>query len=88
MVLVYLLVRQFGRVSAVLGGVYAMLMSIGVVYLGEHYVLDMVGGWMFAVAGWLLAKRIRANETGRRVIHRPEGTTGPYRASARRSGRS
>jgi membrane-associated phospholipid phosphatase len=35
-------------------------MSVAVVYLGEHYVLDAVGGWAIALGGWALARRFRA----------------------------
>lgn len=59
-VLVFLAARGFGRVAGWLGGAYAVAMSVAVVYLGEHYVLDAVGGWAIALGGWWLARRIRA----------------------------
>jgi membrane-associated phospholipid phosphatase len=65
-VLVYLHVRQFGWIQAVLGAIYAMLMSLGVVYLGEHYVVDAVLGWVIAVAGWWLAMRWMTGSDGTR----------------------
>jgi membrane-associated phospholipid phosphatase len=57
-VLVYLHLRQFGRTGAESGAIYAVLMSLGVVYLGEHYVLDAAFGWVIAIIGWWLARRI------------------------------
>ena len=54
-VLVFLLAMQVGRTFAVLGGIYAVLMSVAVVYLGEHFLLDAVLGWGIAVVGWRLA---------------------------------
>lgn len=51
-VLVFLVGMQVGRVFSVLGGIYALLMTVAVVYLGEHFLLDAVFGWAVAVAGW------------------------------------
>lgn len=59
-VLVFLAVRRFGPVANWIGAVYAVAMSVAVVYLGEHYILDAVAGWGIAVAGWILASRVRA----------------------------
>jgi membrane-associated phospholipid phosphatase len=59
-VLVFLAARGFGRVAGWAGGAYAVAMSVAVVYLGEHYVLDAVGGWAIALGGWALARRFRA----------------------------
>ncbi len=58
-VLVFLLARRFGTVAGVIGAAYAVAMSVAVVYLGEHYVLDALAGWAVAVAGWLIATRLR-----------------------------
>jgi hypothetical protein len=54
-VLILLAARRAGAVAAALAGAYALLMSVAVVYLGEHYVLDAVLGWAVAGAGWRLA---------------------------------
>ena len=56
-VLVCLIASQTGRIAGILGGLYAVLMTVAVVYLGEHFVLDAVLGWAIAVAGWRLACR-------------------------------
>jgi hypothetical protein len=65
-VLVALAARQFGRIPALAGGAYALLMTFGVVYLGEHYVLDAVLGWAIALIGWLVASRVVTRKDGRR----------------------
>lgn len=54
-VLVFLLSRRIGRIPGVIGAVYALLMTVGVVYLGEHFVLDAIFGWVIAIASWRLA---------------------------------
>lgn len=56
-VLVFLTLTRFGRIAGVIGGLYALLMSVGVVYLGEHFVLDAIAGWITALIGWELALR-------------------------------
>jgi membrane-associated phospholipid phosphatase len=48
----------------VLAGVYALLMTFAVVYLGEHYVLDAALGWVVAGAGWWLAGRLDNHRDG------------------------
>ncbi|MGN6485284.1 MAG: phosphatase PAP2 family protein [Thermomicrobiales bacterium] len=37
---------------------YALAMSVGVIWLGEHYLVDVIGGWAVALAGWWLASRL------------------------------
>jgi hypothetical protein len=59
-VLILLAVRRIGRLVGVLAGAYAQLMTFAVVYLGEHYVLDAVLGWVVAVVGWWIAGRLTA----------------------------
>jgi membrane-associated phospholipid phosphatase len=56
-VLVFLALRSFGRVALAVGAVYAVAMSYSVVYLGEHFVIDVVLGWVVALVGWRLARR-------------------------------
>jgi membrane-associated phospholipid phosphatase len=46
------------RLIGYLGLAYALAMSISVIYLGEHYALDAVGGWAVAVLGWWPASRL------------------------------
>jgi len=38
------------------GAAYAVTMSVAVVYLGEHFLLDALLGWVIALAGWRLAR--------------------------------
>lgn len=58
-VLVFLAARRFGTLAGIVGAAYAAAMSVAVVYLGEHYVLDALAGWVVAIAGWLIATRLR-----------------------------
>ncbi len=57
-VLILLVASRVGRLAAIVAGLYALLMTFAVVYLGEHYVLDAVLGWAVALAGWWLADRL------------------------------
>ncbi len=54
---VLLVLRSFGRGALAVGAVYAMAMSYSVVYLGEHFVIDAVLGWVVALAGWGIVPR-------------------------------
>lgn len=64
-VLVFLLATRFGRVAGIAGLTYALFMCVGVVYLGEHYVLDAAGGWIIASAGWITARRWMPSSPGK-----------------------
>lgn len=55
-VLVSLALKCFGRIGAIAGGVYVLAMTFAVVYLGEHFVLDALVGWVVAAVGWQLAR--------------------------------
>jgi len=46
---------MFGRRLATLGVVYAVLMSIALVTLGEHYVVDILAGILLSVLAWRFA---------------------------------
>ena len=46
-----------GRVMASSVIVYTGLMGLALVYLGEHYVLDLLAGGILATIGWRLAGR-------------------------------
>lgn len=63
-VLILLVARRVGRPAIVAAGVYALLMTFAVVYLGEHYVIDAALGWTVALAGWWLAGRIPRGGAG------------------------
>jgi membrane-associated phospholipid phosphatase len=39
---------------------YAMLMAVALVYLGEHYFIDIVAGFLTAAAFWYLVDPRRA----------------------------
>ena len=51
---------------------YALAMSLVLVYAGEHYVADVLLGWIYAVAVYLGVSRLRAWIVGRREIDAPE----------------
>ena len=46
---------HFGRRWRLLAVVYATLMGLALVYLGEHYVIDVVVGTLIAAYGWFAA---------------------------------
>jgi membrane-associated phospholipid phosphatase len=46
------------RRLGVLGAVYAASMGFTLVYLGEHYVIDVLAGIAFAAGSWLVALRL------------------------------
>lgn len=55
-VLVSLVLARIARWGRVTGALYALAMSVSVVYLGEHFVLDVITGWLVALAAWHLAR--------------------------------
>lgn len=55
-VLVSLVLGRFARWGSLTGALYALAMSVSVVYLGEHFVLDVITGWLVALAAWHLAR--------------------------------
>ncbi len=48
------------RALGVVGALYALTMGLALVYLGEHYVVDLLAGAAIAVAAWLGVSRIPA----------------------------
>jgi len=56
-VLVFLVLGGFARWGRVAGALYAVAMSVSVVYLGEHFVLDVITGWLLALAAWAITSR-------------------------------
>jgi membrane-associated phospholipid phosphatase len=44
-----------GRSHGALGWAYALTLGFGLVYLGEHYVVDLIAGFVLAEAIWRLA---------------------------------
>jgi membrane-associated phospholipid phosphatase len=60
-----------GRVRAALMA-YAVAMALTLVYTGEHYVVDVVAGWM--VAALAVAVAVLAARVGPRRLRRPDDT--------------
>ena len=57
---------------------YALAMSFGVVYLGEHYLLDVLGGWLVASAGWVFSGWILTDRQRAGWMKRPRFHRGRY----------
>ena len=51
-VLVFLALRAVSPRWQWVGAAYAVAMTVAVIYLGEHFLLDAVLGWVVAVIGW------------------------------------
>lgn len=49
---------------------YALLMALTLVYTGEHYVVDVVAGWLTAVAAVKVAAAVRRHRAGRQPAPR------------------
>jgi membrane-associated phospholipid phosphatase len=49
---------QVGPRHAALGWAYALLLGFGLVYLGEHYVIDLIAGLALAEGIWRAAPRL------------------------------
>lgn len=56
-VLVFLAMRRTAAWLALPGAAYALAMTLAVVYLGEHFLLDALVGWAIALVGWQIARR-------------------------------
>jgi membrane-associated phospholipid phosphatase len=71
------ILSQAGRTPAAIGWAYALTLGFGLVYLGEHYVIDLLAGLALAEAIWRVAPRA---ETAIRMIaaavHRLEPQAG------------
>jgi membrane-associated phospholipid phosphatase len=52
------ILSQVGPRHAALGWLYALLLGFGLVYLGEHYVIDLMAGLALAEGIWRVAPRI------------------------------
>jgi membrane-associated phospholipid phosphatase len=57
-VLVFLACGQHRRLYGCLGLIYALSMTLSVVYLGEHYLIDAIAGWIVAAIGWSAVSHI------------------------------
>jgi membrane-associated phospholipid phosphatase len=54
---VALAAAQHGRALAAGGALYATAMALALVYLGEHYAVDLIAGIVVAVGAWAFASR-------------------------------
>ena len=53
-----------GRGPAALGWTYALTLGFGLVYLGEHYVVDLLAGFALAEGIWRAAPRLQSGAAG------------------------
>jgi membrane-associated phospholipid phosphatase len=51
------ILSQVGRGHATVGWAYALALGFGLVYLGEHYLIDLIAGLALAEAIWRVAPR-------------------------------
>ena len=51
------ILSQAGRGPAALGWGYALTLGFGLVYLGEHYLIDLLAGFALAEGIWRVAPR-------------------------------
>jgi membrane-associated phospholipid phosphatase len=52
------ILSQAGRGHGALGWIYALTLGFGLVYLGEHYVIDLIAGLALAEGIWWVAPRV------------------------------
>ena len=60
---------------------YALAMSLTLVYTAEHYVADVIAGWAYAAAAYLLVDRASAARRARR--ERRDAAAGPGQPALR-----
>jgi PAP2 superfamily len=71
------ILSQVGRGHAAVGWAYALTLGFGLVYLGEHYVIDLLAGLALAEAIWRVAPRAEpAIRTIAAAVHRLEPRAG------------
>mgnify|MGYP001442424418 CR=1 FL=1 len=63
---------------------YPLLMSLAVVYLGEHYVIDVLAGWLYAFAAFAIVWRNERGAPGEDA--RPEAGADRVRKRSGRAG--
>ena len=73
-VVIALFAWRCDRRLGVLGAVYAASMGFALVYLGEHYVVDVLAGIVFAAGAWVVALRLWSR---RSFIEAAEGPISP-----------
>ena len=56
------ILSQVGRGHAAAGWAYALTLGFGLVYLGEHYVIDLIAAWLWrrGSGGWRLVRSRRS----------------------------
>jgi membrane-associated phospholipid phosphatase len=52
------LLSQVGRGHTAVGWAYALSLGFGLVYLGEHYVMDLLAGFALAEGIWRVAPHL------------------------------
>ena len=55
--LLFCVAMSYGRGWQLVAGIYALSMGAALVYMGEHYVVDILAGAAVTAAGWKLAGR-------------------------------
>ena len=71
------LARSSGRGPAAIGWVYALTLGFGLVYLGEHYLIDLLAGLALAEGIWRVAPRVEvAIRMIAAAVHRLEPRAG------------
>jgi membrane-associated phospholipid phosphatase len=64
--LLFCVAMDYGRWWRILGGLYALSMGAALVYMGEHYVVDVLAGGTVTSVGWIAAGRWI--QSGRSII--------------------
>lgn len=57
---------QVSRRIGILLGIWALVVWVSVIYLGEHYVADIVGGTVYAAVAILIVRHLTARRAGGR----------------------
>ncbi len=65
-VIVALAAASYGRALATAGALYAAAMALALVYLGEHYAVDLIAGGVVAGGAWAVASRRLSGESASR----------------------
>ncbi|HEU5423306.1 MAG TPA: phosphatase PAP2 family protein [Nitrolancea sp.] len=63
-VVAFVLARWRAPLGAILAVVYILAMGFALVYLGEHYLSDVVAGLVLAAAVWYVAQRVARHRGG------------------------
>jgi membrane-associated phospholipid phosphatase len=71
------ILSQAGRGPAALGWAYALTLGFGLVYLGEHYLVDLLAGLALAEGIWRVAPHVEpAIQMIAAAVHRLEPQAG------------